>query len=100
MHFLDRVRDALADARLDANLLAFYGLGVAVIIVALILRRLLATGGNRIAAWAGEHWLGAVGEEASRRARRWLFWLTLLAVLAITVGGTVFHLKDGEVRVL
>ena len=81
MHFLDRVRDTLADARLDANLLAFYGLAVVVVIVALVIRRILATGGNRLAAWAGEHWLGAVGEEATRRARSLLLWLALAAVM-------------------
>lgn len=98
MSVSQRICDALADARLDANLLVFYGLAVVMVVLCLIVRRMLARGGNQISAWAGKHWLGTLGEEATRRARAYLAWLTLGTVLIITVGGTAYHFSGGDIR--
>jgi small conductance mechanosensitive channel len=99
MHIVNEIRNRLADGRLDANLLVFYGGIVVCIVVSLVLRRLLARGGSQLSRLSGFHWLHAVGEEAARRARQLLFWVTVVVVLTIGVGGTAFHLAGGDIRV-
>src|SRR5205085_2504247 len=92
------LRSKLADGRFGANLLFFYGLIVLIVVVAVILRRWLARGGSRVVRWTGVHWLGAVGEEASRRARALLLWLGIVLVGVITVAGCGYHLVGGDIR--
>jgi small conductance mechanosensitive channel len=98
MEILSRVRNLLADDRFDANLVGIYGLIVLVVIIALILRRLLTSGSNRLARWTGGHWLHAVGAEATRHARRLLFWLTVAAVFGAAATGLVYHLAGRDIR--
>ncbi|HEV3261409.1 MAG TPA: mechanosensitive ion channel family protein [Gemmataceae bacterium] len=98
MHMVSGLRSKLADGRFDANLLFFYGLIVVTVVAALILRRCLARGGSRIVRWTGVQWLGAVGEEASRRARALILWLSIVLVIGLTVAGCGYHLAGGDIR--
>src|SRR5207302_5940303 len=76
----------------------FYGLIVVLVVASLILRRCLARGGSRLARWTGVQWLGAVGEEASRRARTLLLWLTVVLAAVLTVAGCGYHLLGRDIR--
>lgn len=87
-----------ADGRFDANLLVFYGLMVATVLTWLALRRLLIQGSKRLAHWTRLRWLDQLGEEASRRARTFLFWLSLAVLALICVGGITYHWAGGDVR--
>jgi moderate conductance mechanosensitive channel len=98
MNIWPRIRAFFADDRLDANLIAFYGVAVLVLIASLILRRLMKHGGSRLGRWTGLRWLNAVGDEAARQARRLLFWLTLVCLLAIAGGGVAYHYAGRDVR--
>jgi small conductance mechanosensitive channel len=99
MEILDRIRSQFADSRFDANLIAVYGIMVVTVIVSLVLRRKLANSGSRLARWTGQHWLHAVGDEATRHARTLLFWLTLVAVLTTAGGGFAYHVAGRDARI-
>ena len=70
----------LADGRLGANLIAVHGIITVTVLVSLILRRIVSRGSSRLARWTGQRWLETAGEEAARRVRMLLFWLTLAAI--------------------
>src|SRR5437879_2630788 len=80
MDFLSRlnVTNALADARLGANLIAIHGVIAVTVIAALFIRRLIIRGGNRLSRWTGLRWLEVAGDEAIRRLRTLLSRLTVL----------------------
>ena len=51
MASISRLGKKLADARLDANLITFYGIVVGLVLVSLLVRKLLNRGGNRLKCW-------------------------------------------------
>jgi hypothetical protein len=67
----------LADGRVSANLLTFYGLIVAAILAGLVLRALLAHGRSRLTDLKGLRWVQNIGQEAVPRLR---FLITLLTL--------------------
>ena len=69
------IAETLSDARFDANLIAFYGVVVVLVLVALLIRRLLAR--DKPVSWTGLHWLDTLGDEATAHARKLLWWGSL-----------------------
>jgi moderate conductance mechanosensitive channel len=98
MNFLSHFNDSLSDGRLGANLIAIHGLITLAVLVALILRRLIAQGSTRMARWTGIRWLEAASEEAARRVRSLLFWLTLATIGLSIVAGVCYHLAGRDIR--
>jgi small conductance mechanosensitive channel len=98
MDVLTRLTSTLANGRLGANLIAIHGLITVTVLLSLALRRFIIRGGNEAAHWSGLHWLQVAGEEAARRARIFLFWLTLAALLALAGGGVAYHLAGRDAR--
>lgn len=90
------IADVLADARFDANLIAFYGFIVLLVLVALIMRRLLAR--DRPVNWTGLHWLDTLGDEATAHARKLLGWATFAAIALLTLAGLGYHLAGRDIR--
>src|SRR5438445_2702778 len=98
MIFLPHFSASLSDGRLGANLIAIHGLITLAVLVALILRRLIAQGSTRMARWTGVRWLEAASEEAARRVRSLLFWLTLATIGLSIVAGVCYHLAGRDIR--
>jgi moderate conductance mechanosensitive channel len=98
MDILPRIRSALADERFSANLVALYGLIIALVVASLILRRILLRGGVRLAELTGHEWLHKLTGKASRHAGRALFWLTLTGVFVATSLGFAYHSLGRDVR--
>jgi moderate conductance mechanosensitive channel len=98
MNFVSRFSDSLSDGRLGANLIAIHGLITLAVLVALILRRLIAQGSTRMARWTGVRWLEAASEEAARRVRSLLFWLTLASIGLSIIAGVGYHLAGRDIR--
>jgi small-conductance mechanosensitive channel len=98
MDILPRIRSALADERFSANLVALYGLIIALVVASLILRRILLRGGVRLAELTGHEWLHKLTGKASRHAGRALFWLTLTGVFIATSLGFAYHSLGRDVR--
>ena len=69
MVFAASIFQRLADGRVSANLLTFYGLIVVVILAGLVLRALLTHGKSRLTALHGLRWVQNVGQEAVPRLR-------------------------------
>jgi small conductance mechanosensitive channel len=88
----------LTDGRLGFNLIAVYGVITLTVLVSIFVRRLVVRGGSRLARWSGLRWLEAAGEEAIRRVRALLFWLTLGICLFATVAGVAYHLAGRDIR--
>jgi moderate conductance mechanosensitive channel len=98
MDILPRIRSVLADERFSANLVALYGLIIALVVASLILRRILLRGGVRLAELTGHEWLHKLTGKASRHAGRALFWLTLTGVFIATSLGFAYHSLGRDVR--
>src|SRR5438128_5458712 len=98
MDFLSSFTDVLADDRLAANLIAAHGIITAMVVVSLILRQVVIGSGSRLLRWTRLRWLEAAGEEAARRARTMLFWLTVSLILLTAVGGVGYHLAGRDIR--
>jgi small-conductance mechanosensitive channel len=88
----------LAIGRLTANTLALGAVVLTVVGVALLVHFCLGHVGNRLAHWLGAHWLHAFSQEAARRARRFVFWLTLTVVLVALSVGVACHFAGHDVR--
>jgi small conductance mechanosensitive channel len=88
----------LADGRVSANLLTFYGLVVAVILAGLVLRALLAHGRSRLTELKGLRWVQNIGQEAVPRLRFLITLLTLSISLVLTLGGVTYHWAGRDVR--
>lgn len=99
MEFLSQVANQLATGRLGANLIAAHGLLTIVVLVSLVLRRLVTRGGSRLGGWTGMRWLEAAGEEAARRARQALFWLTLAVAACVVLASIGYHASGRDARV-
>jgi small conductance mechanosensitive channel len=98
MDFLPRLTNALADGRLGVNLIAIHGVITVTVLLSLLLRRLVIHGGSQLGRWSGLRRLAAAGEEASRRARVLLFWLTVALVVLAVVGGVGYHMAGRDIR--
>jgi len=99
MHeYLDRARDLLTEHRFIANLTTTYGIIVVMVLVSLVVRRLLAHTGERLAQWTGLRWLDGVGREAAQGSRRLIGWLTWLGVILLTAAGLGYHFLGYDVR--
>jgi small conductance mechanosensitive channel len=88
----------LADGRVSANLLTFYGLIVVAILMGLVTRALLAHGRSRLTGLKGFRWLETIGQEAVRRLRRLATWLTLATSLVLVLGGIAYHWTGRDIR--
>jgi small conductance mechanosensitive channel len=88
----------LADGRVSANLLTFYGLIVLAVLAGLIIRSLLAHGRNRLTGLKGFRWLETIGQEAVRRLRLLVTWLTLSISVLLVLGGIVYHWAGRDIR--
>jgi moderate conductance mechanosensitive channel len=88
----------LADGRVSANLLTFYGLIVLVILTGLVLRALLAHGRNRLRGLKGFRWLETIGQEAVFRLRLLVTWLALATSGLLVLGGIAYHSAGRDVR--
>ncbi len=98
MDILSRFGNAFADARLGANLVAVHGMITVTVIASLLLRRVIIRGGSGLGDRTGLPWLEAAGEEAVRRARSLLFWLTLGALFLTVVAGIGYHFVGRDIR--
>jgi small conductance mechanosensitive channel len=98
MDILSQLRHTLADDRFTANVLVAHSLLVVIVIGSLILRRLLTQGGSQLARWTGLGWMEDIGQEAARRGRTLLLWLTVGVVLAIIGGSLVYHVCGRDIR--
>jgi small conductance mechanosensitive channel len=88
----------LADGRVSANLLTFYGLIVVVILAGLIIRALLAQGRSRLTGLKGFRWIETIGQEAVRRLRLLMTWLTFGVSLILVLGGITYHWAGRDIR--
>jgi small conductance mechanosensitive channel len=88
----------LADGRVSANLLTFYGLIVVAILAGLVTRALLAHGRSRLTSLKGFRWLETIGQEAVRRLRLLTTWLTLAVSLVLVLGGIAYHKAGRDIR--
>jgi small conductance mechanosensitive channel len=88
----------LADGRVSANLLTFYGLIVVAILAGLVIRALLAHGRSRLTGLKGLRWLETIGQEAVSRLRLLVTWLTLGISLGLILGGIVYHWAGRDIR--
>ncbi|HMC88813.1 MAG TPA: mechanosensitive ion channel family protein, partial [Gemmataceae bacterium] len=98
MEFLSSIGNFLADGRLGANLIAIHGLVTVTVLLSLVLRRMVMNGSNRLARLTRLKWLEQAGEEAARRVRFLLFWITGLVIVLTVVVGTAYHLAGRDVR--
>jgi small conductance mechanosensitive channel len=90
--------DFLVDDRLGANLIAVHGMVTVTVLVSLLVRRVVIGSGSRLLGWTGLRWLEAAGDEAARRARTMLFWLTTSLVLVTALAGVSYHLAGRDIR--
>ena len=98
MIFAASIGQRLADGRVSANLLTFYGLIVLVILAGLIVRALLARGRSRLTALKGFRWIQNIGQEAVPRLRFLVTLLSLAISLVLTLGGVAYHWAGRDVR--
>jgi small conductance mechanosensitive channel len=98
MEFLANVDHWFTDDRFTANLIAAHGVIVVLVLAALVLRRLLTHGHNRLQQWGGLAKLTEVSGHAVRHGHTLLFLLTVAGV-AVTLGtAVVYHLAGGDIR--
>jgi small conductance mechanosensitive channel len=98
MDILSNVGRWLADDRFTANLIAAHGVIVALVLVSIVLKRLLAHGHIRWKQWISQEDLAALGGEAVRHGHTLLFWLTVTGVAGTLLTALVYHLVGGDVR--
>lgn len=98
MEYLPALQKLLTDDRLGANLIAIHGVITFAVLGSLILRRACLRGSGLFRR-TGVAWLQVAGEEALRRGRVILLWLTLSAVFTAIVGGSIYHVAGRDIRV-
>ena len=98
MDILSHVGRWLSDDRFTANLIAAHGAILALVLAALVLRRLLVLGHNRLKRWTDQANLEVLTSQAVRHGHTLLFWLTLAAVAGTLVTAVVYHLAGGDIR--
>jgi small conductance mechanosensitive channel len=98
MDILSRLNESLSDGRLGFNVVAIHGVITATMLTSLFLRRLITHSGSRLGNWTGVQWLSVAGEEAAKRVRSFLFWLTLAAILLTIGAGAIYHMAGRDIR--
>ena len=98
MSFFTKIGAYLSDDRLLFNLIAIHALLGATLVVSIILRRLLVHGSKHVVHMTGLSWLHGVSDEASKRIRPVLFWLTLGVMATIVLGGLGYHYFQNDIR--
>jgi small-conductance mechanosensitive channel len=88
--------DMLADGRFHANLIAFYGVIVVLVLLALLVRRLLSR--DMPTHWTGLAWLDSLGEEATLHACKLLWWASVGIVVLLSLIGLGYHFAGRDVR--
>lgn len=98
MDFYDRIMHILADDRLLANLVAMHVFLAVTLVLSVFLRYVLVHGSTQLVRLMGARWLDGVGQEATRRVRAFLFWLTLLVMVVGIGAGVIYHLAGQDIR--
>jgi small conductance mechanosensitive channel len=98
MSFFVKIGEYLSDDRLLYNLIAIHILLGATLIVSIILRRLLVHGSKHVVNMTGLTWLHGVSNEASKRIRSLLFWVTLGVMATIILFGIGYHYFENDIR--
>ncbi|HMF16763.1 MAG TPA: mechanosensitive ion channel family protein, partial [Gemmataceae bacterium] len=98
MNFFTKIGGYLSDDRLLFNLIAIHALLGATLVVSIILRRLLVHGSKHVVHMTGMRWLHGVSDEAAKRIRPVLFWLTLGVMATIVLGGLGYHYFQNDIR--
>jgi len=98
MNFFVTMGEYLSDDRLLFNLIAIHVLLGATLIVSIVLRRLLVHGSKHVVHMTGLSWLDGVSNEAARRMRSLLFWVTLGVMATIILAGLGYHYFDNDIR--
>jgi small-conductance mechanosensitive channel len=96
--YLHQLRDLVSEERFIANVTVTHGLIVVLVLVALLLRRLIGMGGERLAHLTGIAWLDGLSREAAERARQLIARLTWLGVLLLATAGVVYHGFGRDIR--
>jgi small conductance mechanosensitive channel len=98
VEWFKQVPSLFNDSRFTANVIAVHGLLVAAILLCLILRRMLARGGDRLIERTGWKWIEPIVEEAMRHGRRLVLWLTVAAAVVLIVAGVLYHRAGHDIR--
>jgi small conductance mechanosensitive channel len=99
MEFLAHLNHFFSDRRLAANLIAAHGLITVTILLSLMLRRLIRSAEVRLGSPSeAKGWFAAAGEEAARRSRSLVFWLTTLVILGIVGLSFAYHILGADIR--
>lgn len=93
-----QVRELFADGRFTANLIAFYGVGVIVLLAALIVRRILSRCRRHATDATEVGTLHRINNSVIHHCRALVFWLSLLALIGTVALGWVFHSAGRDVR--
>ena len=98
MDLYERITQILADDRLLANLVAIHIFLAVTLILSVFVRYVLVHGGTQLVRITGMRWLDGVGQQATRRVRAFLFWLTLLVMVVGIGAGVIYHLAGRDIR--
>ena len=98
MAWFSALHELLTDDRLTANIIAGHGLVTITFLAAVVVRRILKQAGVGLKVPFPGNWANALGEEAIRRGRSLVFWLTLLLHSLIAVGVVCYHMAGRDTR--
>ena len=98
MAWFSALHDLLTDDRLTANIIAGHGLVTITFLAAVVVRRLMKQAGEGLKVPFPGTWANTLGEEAIRRGRSLVFWLTLLLHSLIAVGVVCYHMAGRDTR--
>jgi small-conductance mechanosensitive channel len=98
MAWFSALHELLTDDRLTANIIAGHGLVTATFLAAVVVRRLMKQAGEGLKIPFPGNWANTLGEEAIRRGRNLVFWLTLLLHSLIAVGVICYHMAGRDTR--
>ncbi len=98
MAWISALHDLLTDDRLTANIIAGHGLVTVTFLFAVVVRRYLKQAGEGLKIPFTGAWAQSLGDEAIRRGRTIVFWLTLLLHSLIATGVVCYHLAGRDMR--
>jgi small conductance mechanosensitive channel len=96
---IKQLQNPFTDNRFTANAIAVHGLIVLAILACLLLRRMLARGGQRFVERTGWKWIEPVVMESMRHGRRLVLWVTIVASVVLGVAGVIYHRAGHDIRV-
>src|SRR4026208_180231 len=88
----------LNDDRLLANLIGIHVFLAAVLVVAVILRKLLRNGSEQIGRLTGSQWLDGFSKDAVKSVRAILFWATVGLMVVSVVSMAAYHLSGRHIQ--